>query len=339
MARPLRIEYPEAWYHVTSRGNARQDIFRNDRDRGKFLEILEKSANLYDVEIHAYVLMRNHFHLLLMTREANLSRFMQHFNTSYTVYYNRRHDRSGHLYQGRYKAILVEADSYLMELSRYLHLNPVRVKKYSKLGIKEKRNIVNNYLWSSYRGYVRLKERHPFIHYCKIIEMIGGKDDVKSRQRYRSFVMSGIQKEMDLSFWNEVKGQSILGSDSFTDWAYERFILKEKKDNVEIQGIKPLRKAAITMEKISSTVAREFRVSEEDLYRKRSSFREARSIFIELCRLYLSRDMKLAELGQDLGNISVVAFSQNRKRTEERLEKNSQLREKFQKIKSSLSKK
>ena len=104
MVRPLCIEYPGAWYHVTSRGNEKKKIFNGDQDKRRFLEILSATSTLYAVEVHAYVLMENHFHLVLTTPEANLSGFMQRFNTTYTVSYNRRHKRSGHLYQGRYKS-------------------------------------------------------------------------------------------------------------------------------------------------------------------------------------------------------------------------------------------
>ena len=127
MTRPLRIDYPDALYHVTCRGNERKEIFRDDHDRSAFLEKLQSSLEVYALRLHAYVLMNNHFHLVLQTPKANLSEFMRQFNVSYTGYHNRRHQRAGHLYQGRFKAVLVEADSYLLELSRYVHLNPVRV--------------------------------------------------------------------------------------------------------------------------------------------------------------------------------------------------------------------
>jgi putative transposase len=128
MARPLRIQYGGAYYHVTCRGNDRRSIYRDDSDRELFLEKLKASLEIYDVALHAYVLMGNHFHLLVQTPKANRSEFMRHFNIAYTGAYNRRHKRVGHLYQGRYKAILVEGDIYLLELSRYLHLNPIRIK-------------------------------------------------------------------------------------------------------------------------------------------------------------------------------------------------------------------
>jgi len=127
MARPLRIEYPGAHYHITSRGNEQKDIFKSQRDREKFLEYLECATTRYGAVIHAYCLMSNHFHLLLETPEGNLSEIMRHINGAYTTYFNVKRKRAGHLLQGRYKAILVDADEYLVELSRYIHLNPVRV--------------------------------------------------------------------------------------------------------------------------------------------------------------------------------------------------------------------
>src|SRR3990172_3795533 len=120
MARPLRLQYPGALYHITARGNERKPVFRSDEDRETFPEILANTIDRYRLIVHAYVLMNNHYHLLLETREANLSRALRDLNGIYTAYFNRRHRRVGHLFQGRYKAILVEKESYLFELSRYI---------------------------------------------------------------------------------------------------------------------------------------------------------------------------------------------------------------------------
>jgi len=139
LARPLRITYPGAFYHVTSRGNERKAVFKNKRDREKFLEYLESATLRYDARIHAYCLMDNHYHLLMETPSGNLSQIMRHINAAYTTYYNVKHDRAGHLFQGRYKAILVEIDAYAKELSRYIHLNPVRanmVEKPEEIGLQ-----------------------------------------------------------------------------------------------------------------------------------------------------------------------------------------------------------
>ena len=159
MARPLRIQYSGAVYHVTCRGNARKDIFVEDTDREKMLEILAHSLKIYNVKLCSYVLMNNHFHLLVETPLGNLAAFMRHFNISYTGHYNRRHDRTGHLYQGRYKSILVEKAAYLSVLSRYIHLNPVRIKDMEKATSEEKIRTLERYRWSSLHGYSQKDER------------------------------------------------------------------------------------------------------------------------------------------------------------------------------------
>src|SRR5437016_13111861 len=132
-------------------GNDGRAIIRDDHDRALFLEKLKVSIEIYGVKLHAYVLMSNHFHFIAETPKANLSEFMRHFNIGYTGGYNRRHRRVGHLYQGRYKAILVEGDIYLLELSRYLHLNPIRIKPHKGKGFAEQRRVLEKYRWSSLR--------------------------------------------------------------------------------------------------------------------------------------------------------------------------------------------
>jgi REP element-mobilizing transposase RayT len=145
MARPLRITYPGAFYHVTSRGNERKAVFKSNRDREKFLEYLESATWRYNGVMHAYCLMDNHYHLLVETPSGNLPEIMRHINGAYTTYFNIKRARSGPLFQGRYKAILVDVDEYAKELSRYIHLNPVRAKMRSR---------PEEYRWSSYRSYI-----------------------------------------------------------------------------------------------------------------------------------------------------------------------------------------
>lgn len=145
MARPLRINYPGAFYHVTSRGNERKNVFKSKRDREKFFEYLESATQRYDAVIHAFCLMDNHYHLLIETPSGNLPQIMRHINGAYTTYFNVKRARPGHLFQGRYKAILVEIDEYAKELSRYIHLNPIRAKMVKT---------PEEYEWSSYRFYI-----------------------------------------------------------------------------------------------------------------------------------------------------------------------------------------
>lgn len=132
MARPLRIEYPGAFYHVTSRGNEQKDVFKSQKDREKFLSYVESAVVRYGAVVHTWCLMSNHYHLLLETPSGNLSQIMRHINGAYTTYFNVKRKRAGHLFQGRYKAILVEAGAYALEFSRYMHLNPVRAGMVAK---------------------------------------------------------------------------------------------------------------------------------------------------------------------------------------------------------------
>src|SRR4030066_2444129 len=149
MARPLRIEYPGAIYHITSRGNARQPIYKDDKDRETFLELLGSVVSRYGWICHAYCLMGNHYHLLIETPDGNLSQGMRQLNGIYTQHFNRRHGRVGHLFQGRFKAIVVDRDSYLLELCRYVVLNPIRAAM-----VKH----VEHYPWSSYPATMGLAD-------------------------------------------------------------------------------------------------------------------------------------------------------------------------------------
>ncbi len=144
------------------------------------------------VELHAYVLMENHLHLILRTCEANLQKFMQRFNTRCTVYFNRKYRRSGHLYQGRYKALLVDADNYLLELSRYVHLNPVRIKDHVGKSRGEVVDILRQYEWSSYGGYIDKSKEQPFMSYRMILDMIAAGSGQSENSLYERFVMEAI---------------------------------------------------------------------------------------------------------------------------------------------------
>lgn len=183
MARPLRIQYPGAVYHVTCRGNARRNIFLKDDDRQGFLQILSKSLDIYSILLHGYVLMENHFHLLVETPLGNLSEFMRHFNITYTSYFNRRHQRVGHLYQGRYKSILVEKDAYLSILSRYIHLNPIRVQTFETGSHKHQAEHLLQYPWSSLPGYLDKSKRNGMVGYALVLADYGG-DTPKGRAAY-----------------------------------------------------------------------------------------------------------------------------------------------------------
>ena len=215
MARPLRITYEGAVYHVTIRGNERKSIFRDDDDRHRFALKLGESVKSYDVRLYLYCLMTNHAHFVLETPRANLSRFMQRLQTAYTLYFNRKHNRSGHLMQGRFGASVVDEDEYILKLSRYVHLNPVFIKKVKALPVRERVGILRAYRWSSYRSYIGKSKPLAFIDYAPILEMMGS-DRRKRHSTYRRFVEAGIS-DIDAAFVDTKKQSRLcIGSDSYS---------------------------------------------------------------------------------------------------------------------------
>lgn len=202
MSRPLRIEFPGAVYHVTSRGNARKKIFLNDDDREAFIDTLAWVVERFGWICHAYCLMSNHFHLLIETPRPNLSLGMRQLNGVYTQRFNRRHKRAGHLFQGRFKAILVERDSYLLELCRYIVLNPVRVHLVTS---------ADQYPWSSYLATLGTTPAPAGLTTEWVLAQFARTRPV-ARKRYAAFVAEGVGKP---SPWPALKGQTLLGGEAF----------------------------------------------------------------------------------------------------------------------------
>jgi REP-associated tyrosine transposase len=203
MARPLRLQFPGAVYHVTSRGNARQKVFFTDADREQFLPTLADVVSRYRWICHAYCLMPNHYHLLIETPKANLSLGMRQLNGIYTQRFNRRHHRVGHLFQGRFKAILVEKDCHLLELCRYVVLNPARVKG---SGTAQK------WEWSSYAATAGLAAAPSFLSTDWVVEQFG-RSRSQAQKHYREFVGEGTTGRP----WDELKGQIYLGTERFIE--------------------------------------------------------------------------------------------------------------------------
>jgi len=206
MSRPLRITYPGAFYHVTSRGNEKKDVFKSQRDRQKFLDYLSSATQRYGAIVHAYCLLSNHYHLLLETPAGNLSQIMQHINGAYTTYFNVKRKRSGHLFQGRFKAILVEADEYATELSRYIHLNPVRAGMVAR---------PEEYRWSSYRSYTGQNAAPEWLMMGMILGYFG-KGSKEAVKKYRAFVEEVLDTECDSPLQGSI-GTAVLGSSEFVE--------------------------------------------------------------------------------------------------------------------------
>ncbi len=216
---PLRIEFPGAIYHITSRGNARLPIFEDITDRNQFLDVLDGVVKRFKWRCHAYCLMNDHYHLVVETAEGNLAQGMRQLNGVYTQSFNRRHNQGGHIFQGRYKAILVERENFLLDLCRYVVLNPVGAGL-----VKEP----EKYYWSSYLATAGLEKRPSFLKVDWILNQFGENRE-KSQEKYRDFVKNGINAE---SPWKALHAQCILGSRKFLEKL--KPALKEKTGLTEI---------------------------------------------------------------------------------------------------------
>ena len=204
MSRPLRIEYEGAYYHVLSRGNNQQAVFLSDRDRNTFLKTLGRMSERFEVDIIAFVLMDNHYHLLLRTNRPNLSKTMQWLGTTYTTIFNLRNSQKGHLFQGRFKSILVENESYLMRLSWYIHRNPLRAGIVGRL---------IDYPWSSYPAYAFNRQRPDWLKTDMILSQFGSVSS--GRKAYREKVQQYADEKK--SIWEDVKHGVFYGSKAFVD--------------------------------------------------------------------------------------------------------------------------
>jgi REP element-mobilizing transposase RayT len=311
MARQLRINFPGAFYHVTSRGNERKKIFKSKRDREKFFEYLDSATKRYNAVVHVFCLMGNHYHLLLETPSANLSQIMHHINGAYTTYFNVKHNRLGHLFQGRYIAILVDIDEYAKELSRYIHLNPVRAKLVEK---------PEEYMWSSYQYYIGKTKAPLWLHMDFILGYFG--DKVKSAQkRYRSFVSAIVNQNYENPL-NEIVGSTILGSPGFISFVRESY-LSGKKADINLPALKDLVKKPTIREIISivdSVLTKEPRLN--------------RSVKLYLCQQYTG--MKLKDIGKQFG-IGESGVCQASKRISKKIKSDKKLKRKIRKFESKLN--
>ncbi|MEA3560928.1 MAG: transposase, partial [Candidatus Omnitrophota bacterium] len=242
MARPLRIEYPDAFYHVIQRGIEKKSIFISDNDKERFLLYLASAHTTYNAIIHTYILMNNHYHLILETPRANLSKIMHYLNTSYAVYYNTKRKRVGPLYQGRFKAILIQQDEYLHHLSRYIHLNPVRTDMVKS---PEEHN------WSSYKYFISENKPPQWLKISFILSMFD-KNTLRAKKLYKQFVLDDIGGEKNIIKENMKKG-FILGDEDFFESIKNKLINKEADPEIPI--LKELKhKKEPTMNYIKQTV-------------------------------------------------------------------------------------
>ena len=292
MARKPRIHFSGALYHVIGRGNRRQGVFLDERDFKMFLTYISEYKERYGFHLYAYALMRNHFHLLMEVGDIPLSRIMQSLLFRYTRYFNRWHGEVGHLFQGRYKAILCDKDAYLLELVRYIHLNPVRAKVVKK---------PEDYEWTGHMSYLR-KGADSLIDEELVLDQFGDRGSL-GRRRYRRFVWEGISGGHEEKYYR-VKDQRYLGEDSFI----ER-VEKERKEPQSWVYEVPI-------EAISEETSKAMGIRGEKLYSRLREREGARGRWIVA---YLARRVSgygVKEVADHFGR-SLVTISEGMKKVEE----------------------
>ncbi len=294
MARPLRIELAGGFYHVMARGNEGKRIFRGLRDRDRFLSLLDDAYVRYRTVVYVYALMNNHYHLLIETEKANLSKAIHYLNVSHSVHFNRKYGRSGHLFQGRYRSILVDREAYLLAASRYIHVNVVRG------GIEDR---LYDHRWTSYRYYVARGVRPRWLYTGWLIDRYGPNWRVACL-KYQEFVEEGLQGTLRNPFRGAYRG-AILGDQVFVDKMKKRLKDRIAGDH-EVPGYKSLSRWH-TIEDIVDAVSDHFGVTRKELRTKRWNFLP-RKVAMYLARKYT--DSSLREIG-DYFDVSYSAISQN----------------------------
>jgi len=286
MARQLRVEYSGAIYHVTCRmiGDWQVDkarLFKDDADRERFLERLGERVEQFHIRLYLFVLMTNHFHLVFETPEGNCSKFMQTLATAYTVYYNRRHGRHGHLLDGRFKAKLVDGDDYLLALSRYVHLNPVEVGEWKEKPIKERIACLRDYRWSSYPGYIGKCKAMDFVAQGPLLARMQGKERDRPR-RYREFIETGLA-ESDDDFKVALKqSPRCIGGEAFRVWVDDlyrkRLQARARPEDVSFRHIT----VPLGVDKVLSVLADVFGIGTDEFNRRRqdSPLRAVAAMFL-----------------------------------------------------------
>jgi len=303
---------------VTARGNERKTIYFTKRDYLKFREYIEDAQEKYGCLLHVYVFMTNHYHMILETPQANISKVMHFINGSYTNYINRKRDRSGHLFQGRYKAILIDKDNYLLELSRYIHLNPVRA------------NIVERpeeYINSSYSCYIG-NRKEDIVHHDQVLQMIS-KDRKIAPKMYKQFVENGGGGDLENPF-SKVYGGSILGETSFIKQALNT--LKEGVLSRKETSHRKVLESAFESDVIVNAVSDYFGIKEEGV---RNDKKKYRNISIYILKKYTG--MTNGQIGQTFNDLSCSAVSKAYNRVVKAIEENRTMKKDVNRIVSILS--
>lgn len=312
MTRPLRIEYPNAWYHVMNRGRRGEDVFSDKTDFEIFLGVLQESSELFGCRVAAFCLMSNHYHLLLQTPMGNLSRVMRHVNGVYTQRYNRRQKVDGQLFRGRYKSVLVEEDSHLVELLRYIHRNPVRAHICKS---------VSDYPWSSHHCYMSMTKKSDWLYMDFLLSMFSGTPD-KAIREYLKFVQCEESEETK-DFFNKKNSPSVFGSRDFIEWIKAKYYQKKRHDEIpQSKDIAP------TIIEIKKAIGLCYEIAIQELEEvKRGQVNEPRNVAIYLSRKHSG--LPLEEIGKEFGCIKYSTVSNVVRRIESQMADDNQLAQKI----------
>jgi putative transposase len=291
MTRPLRIQYPNAWYHVMNRGRSRTKIFNTPEDYFAFIELLKEASFQWKVKVAAYCLMSNHYHLLLQTPEANLSRCMRHINGIYTQYYNRNYKNDGPLFRGRYKSIVIDQDKYLLELIRYIHRNPMRAGLVKRLA---------DYRWTSHKAYISESNEWNWLHKEFVLSMLE-ENKHKRHQTYIAF-MKQAESETLKTLYERSNLPLLLGTKDFIDDIRHKYSDKKiKKEMPQSRELVPERRD------IERAIVQFYKLeADEFLQSYRGKYNEARNVAIYLIRKHTGAALKDIGVRFGMNNYSSV---------------------------------
>lgn len=332
MPRPLRIEFPDACYHVICRGNARLPIFADDADKELLLDRMVHFAELFRVEIRAYCVMVNHVHIHLRTREANLGAYMRSFLTSFTSMYNHRHNSCGHVFQGRYKAFLIEdAKVYVAKVTQYIHLNPVRVRSLEDAPLDIRHQAALDCPWSSYGQIMGLRRCPKWLHRDAVLNG-WGRNLAEKRKAYQHSVESLLLRDVGDPM-GEAAARAVLGGERFTD-RFRRG-LNDLRENVEVRRESSQHRklaAWVSLEQVIAAVGKAYRCPKSQLLRRHNRDCEARQALLYLAATHCRGRYSLTELGKRLGPVSLAAVSNARTKMAKRMKTEQELRERISRI-------
>jgi REP element-mobilizing transposase RayT len=302
MPRPTRIEYEGAFHHVMNRGQDKRPIFRDEDDYGLFLTTLAEASKDYSAIIHAYCLMTNHYHLLIETPKANLSQIMKHINGLYTQRYNRKHKKDGALFRGRYKSVLVDEDAYLLQLTRYIHRNPLEVKKQMVAELSD-------YPWSSYPAYINQTKGEPWLMKDKTYQMLGHRHRYSG---YKGYVEKGVDEDIK-RFYGKGNILSVLGDNEF------RTERKEEAEGIELEKLRSALEDKPGIREVIQLVCKITGQNKADLLRRsngKRGRRPYRAFAMYCCHQYSSANHQTIALHFGLSHRGSISSSLTRIRNE-----------------------